>query len=206
MHADFVMVKNRFVSIHNHYSIDILQSCVCINSMDRAVQTLLAPLGVKTLADVAIVMPEGIAETLRGIFSFDVGGRNELEGDKIYKALQRFARYRQDETLCQVRFVTRNELGDEADTVYALTPIEHAAETIEFIEDQISAQPEIETVNYLGMAKVLSGGEREEYQKDVVGWFDLETPCFIVKDLKLLAALRRNFALHELNLPTMDRI
>jgi len=154
------------------------------------IQRLLAPTGERGLADVVIAMPEPIAEALREVFSFDVGGCNELEGDKIYKSLQQFAERATEDKLCVIRFLPE-ELGERMHSLYAIAPIENAEAVIDLIEDQIDETPQ--------KGSVLATGMRDAVLNDTntIGWYDLKREAFIFTDISPAFALQHMFGITD---------
>jgi len=174
--------------------------------MTRAVQRLLYPTGQKSIADTMILMPEELRHALLPIFSFDIGGCNELEWDYIFKSFQAFYGEVQKENICGIQ-IWRPE---EEFFLYGLTPIDKAHETIDFIHDQLKERPEIQTVVHVGLKRAVEnhdGGKSDEQHvcdRDALGWIDLDGPSMIFLDFIACTRMARLFGTDFFKIPVIN--
>lgn len=160
------------------------------------------------MADVPIWMPEDLSEVLGTVFSFDISGCSELEGDKLFCGFQSFGTYVKDNSICELSFNPTDELGLDAPILHAFMPIEAADTVISFIEDQISERSQIETNNHIDMRSVLAPHTQrgmDHVRDDVCGWFDLDGSTFIFNDFNTFHGFRRLFGRSLLDIPHIDR-
>ncbi|MCB1533070.1 MAG: hypothetical protein KDJ35_09405 [Alphaproteobacteria bacterium] len=173
-------------------------------------QVLLEPSSskAKTIADVAIDMPEPLAEAFAELFRFELMGQAEFEGDHIFKAVREFASLRNEPGLCEIHY----DSGDHGRTIYALSAIDMQSvdNTIEFLKDQLSEEPKVQCLKYTGMREAvfdLSNEKRSQTEKNIypktIGWFDLDNKRFLFIDRDALTGVKSLFDLYDI--PVIDQ-
>ena len=167
--------------------------------MIHSVQRLLSPReGGNPLAEAAIFMPKELSYALRHVFAFDVGGCSELEGDKIYRAMRDFTRRMHNKEMCVISFDAVEADATYPPFLYALAPITQAPEVIDFMADQVGP----ETYDLA----VSTGMKRSfEPDSDILGWFDLDTPSFIFRNMRPAMLMCEMAGTTMAALPQIDR-
>lgn len=167
--------------------------------MIYSVQRLLDPReGGNPLAEAAIFMPKELSQALRHVFTFDIGGRNELEGDKIYRAMRDFSRYMRDKEMCVISFDASEIKTAQLPFLYALAPMTQALEVIDFMADQVGPE---------SYDLAVSTGMKRSFEQDsnIIGWFDLDTPSFIFRNMRPAMLMCQMAGTTLADLPQIDR-
>ncbi len=169
--------------------------------MTRRVQTLLYPSGTQNFGEVGITMPPSLREHLKDILSFKPSGVPSMEGTAVYRAMTDFMIESTNKNICAIEQYFQRAKGFFFLRTYV--PMDRAAETVEFLKDQLSGHPCMKTLVPTNMRGTIDAHRplTSEAEKLVAGeasgWFDLDTPAMTLLDLEQAWKMARLFNLED---------